>query len=121
MRVEIKKVAKKESGLLSRKEHPAIQLTVTFSNEEKQIIEENELYNLTAVERNRPADVPYTEDDLKDYDLRLRALLEGPDIYAVSSNGATKNYIARIKDGLAELKETIDFHATAPEDEVYEL
>lgn len=100
-----------EKGLLKKTTYYKIDLTIQFSEEEKQIIKERDLAKtLTIMERDVPAhEKPSKYAGIEDLcDLRLARLLNDTDSYVVATPLEAKQYDPALKEKLVALKEYIE-------------
>ena len=123
MRVEIKHVEKTQ-GLIYRKTLHGVALTVTFSEEEREIIKARRLERTCIIERGAPADVDAEKHarrgltrklatvatggyDALNFDLTIAKLLRGTDTYYFDKPIEAKEYEAEIRERLPTLKSYI--------------
>jgi hypothetical protein len=135
MKIDIKNVEKKQ-GIVFKKVLHGVQTTVTFSEEEKAIIEERKLKALVLLDRGVPSDVDDVKHanrgiamrlataaikgaDANNFNLTINKLLKGPDTYYLFNAHETGPYIEEIKEGMRQLKHLLT-HDDA-EDESFEL
>lgn len=138
MKVEIKNVEKKIGGILRKQTVHGAVLTVTFSEEEKAVIEERNLRHYVIVDRSAPIDVDEEAfenrglvrklataaikgADANNFNLTINKLMNGPDTYFVGDPLAAKNYIEEIKNSMQQLKFLIEANTELAEDESFEL
>lgn len=123
MRVDIKHVEKKQ-GLVFKKTLHGVTISVTFSEEEKQIINDRKLQRDIVLDRPPPADVDAEKHanrglatkiltaavkgaDANHFGLTIGKLMNGPDTYFVETPLEAKAYEAELRDKLTELKSYI--------------
>lgn len=138
MKVDIKNVEKRIGGMFRKRTVHGATLTVTFSEEEKGVIEERDLRHYVIVDRSVPIDVDdiafenrglvrklataaIKGVDANNFNLTINKLMKGPDTYFIGDPLAAKNYIEEIKNSMTQLKYLIDQNTEIAEDESFEL
>lgn len=127
MRVNIDHVEKSQ-GLVFKKKHHGVTLTITFSDEEAAIIEERKLKDTILMERDTPSDVDEEKHanrglgrkllnaavngrDANFHDLTFNKVLRGPDTYFVATPLEAKQYEAALREVLPTVKAYITENA----------
>jgi hypothetical protein len=127
MKVDIKHVEKSQ-GLVFRKTLHGIALTVTFTEEEKQIVRQRGLERQTILERDPPADVDADKHanrglvkklataaisgiDANHFGLTIGKLMKGTDTYFVRTPLEAKQYEEDLRENLPVLKSFITENA----------
>jgi hypothetical protein len=120
MRVEINHVEKSQ-GLVFKKTLYGVSISVTFSEEEKQIIKQRGIERVVILERDPPADVDAEKHanrglaaklvtaamkgrDANHFDLTIGKLLNGRDTYFMHTIVNAKNYEQALRDSMVDLK-----------------
>jgi hypothetical protein len=138
MKVDIKNVEKKHGGMFSKKTLYGVELTVTFTEEEKAIIEERRLAKDIILERSLSAD----KDEFKEANrglmsklataalsgsealhphLTIAKLLKGPDLHFFNTPLEAKDYTDTLKAQLPNFKAHVMLNATTGKDDSFEL
>lgn len=118
----------KTTGMLRKKTLHGVQVLVEFSEEERSVIEARDLRYDIVLERGHSADVSDGKAMAKDNrglgrklltaavsgkdanwtDLTINKLMQGPDLYFVTTPLEAKTYEDMLKDGLVKLKGYIE-------------
>jgi hypothetical protein len=123
MRVSIEHTEKSQ-GLIFKKKLYGLSLTVTFSEEEKQVIEDRKLHRTIIIERGPPADVNAEKHanrglaakiataaikgaDANNFHLTIGKLLKGKDTYFLDEVVEAKAYEEEVRDSMHKLKSYI--------------
>lgn len=96
-------------GMLKKTKLCAVEVSVQFSEEEKQIIDMWDLGGFIVVERRSPADLEVNEEI--GYPLRISHLLSGKETYVVGTPHMAKIFHEELKESLENLKEFITANA----------
>jgi hypothetical protein len=127
MKVDIQHVEKSQ-GLIFRKTLHGVALTVRFSEEERQIIQQRRLQNQMILERDIPADVnpekvanrglvkslataAINGRDSLHYHLTIGKLINGTDTYFFDTPLEAKEYEAELRERLPKFKEYLTENA----------
>ena len=120
MRVEIQHVEKSQ-GLVFKKKFYGVTIRVTFSEEEKQIIDDRKLGRIVILERPAPADVDAEKHanrglatklltaavkgiDANHFSLTIGKLVSGPDTYHFDTIVEAKEYEEALRESMHDLK-----------------
>ena len=120
MKVDIKHVEKSQ-GLIFKTRFYGVAVTVTFNEEEKQIIEQRKLHRTVILERRAPADVDEEAHanrglaskiltaavkgaDANNFHLTIGKLLKGTDTYFVPTIVLAKGYEVELRESMHDLK-----------------
>ena len=97
-------------GMFRKKTYHEVQLTVHFSEEENQIIIDNELRETVILEREPQATVSGATEGLDDiFHLHIRQLLEGKtEKYALNTPLEAKEYAEKLTEHVKLLKQFLD-------------
>ena len=126
MKVTINHVQKK-TGLIRRVTHHGVSVLVEFNAEEKAVIRERRLQNDVIMDRGYPSDMSAREiekresrsvgrklltaaisgSDALHFDLTVKKLLQGEDVYFFQRPVEAKEYEAVVRERLLELKDWI--------------
>jgi hypothetical protein len=107
------------TGLIKKTKHHQVNLTVLFSEEEKQIISDCELGKVIVLERGTPSNRKDSVEGL--WNLTIDMLVYGKDEYAFATPAEAKNYVEELKEQLPLLKDHIMSNADGVEDTSFEL
>lgn len=127
MKVDIKHVEKSQ-GLIFKKTFHGVALTVTFSEEEKQIVKKRGLEMQSIFDRDPPADVDADKHaqrglaaklvtaavkgrDANGFWLTINKLMKGTDTYYLRTPIEAKQYEVELRERLPVLKEYIQENA----------
>ena len=122
MKVDISHGEKKK-GLVFSKPIYGVSCSVTFTEEEQQIIKQHKLKDRIIQERRLSADLnekKYYDREEKFY-LRIKTLMKGPDVYYTWAPSDAKVYEAELIENLRELKHFLDGNAELGETKSFEL
>lgn len=138
MKVKIEHVEKKQ-GMVFKKTHYGVALTVEFNDEEKAIIEERKLRDVAVLERGTPSDIDADKHaerglgkkiltaaikgrDANHFDLTISRLLRGTDTYHFLTPIEAKNYEGHLKnEALPDLKGYLEGNAESGGSDTFEL
>jgi len=125
MKIDIK-TGETKSGLVFKKTHQEVNLFIEFSEEEKAIINANNLEDVVVLERGCPSDIDggnfYPGNNMDFHNVTVKRLMgKDPLRHATVSKGELNTFIAQIKKKLPQLKSMIDGNAVEAEDESFEL
>lgn len=138
MKVDLKNVEKKYGGMFSRKTLHGVALNVTFSEEERAIIQERGLQKDVILERPASADMDVDKENnrsmvgklaklaIKGSDgftahLTVSKLLAGTDTHFYQTPLEAKNYADELKEALPQFKAYIMENAEVGQDDSFEL
>jgi len=120
MKIDIQHVEKSQGLIFSKTLH-GVSLSVAFSEEEKQIIQQRGLERQRLLERDAPADVNAEKHanrslvrkiataaisgiDANNFDLTIGKLLRGPDVYFFRTPIEAKAYESELRECLPMIK-----------------
>lgn len=138
MKIKIEHVEKK-SGMVFKKKHYGVAVTVDFNGEEKAIIEERKLQFDCILERGAPSDVDPDKHeerglgkklltaavkgrDANNFNMTINKLMKGTDTFWFTTPAEAKNYEATLKnDSLPGLKGWLTDNAETGGSDTFEL